>query len=320
MDGLIKLILTFSVMIFIASCTRNTNSPVGTQYSIAADTAISAIPASLEVEENPTTKTSATAIDSSVYVGTINAFDSTREYYISIYSLPHRNDEDLFEVLADKADSVVFTDIETRRSRIPMEIAKKYFNLIGLEKISVYDNGQHLTDARLVRVEEYSGPIESYFIAVYKPDTFLPLNFNTSYCVSSGRNHSRSELPFASEAFSDTTFTRALSNTFQFDSVKYWSDHVKVMPAGMIYSGITLPRAAFLIETAGDVSTIVKQINESYVFVEIIPVHIRVNGKFVLLLYMGVPDSDMVWTSLAVFSGTEYQLLEGNRLGGRAQL
>ena len=77
MDGLIKLILTFSVMIFIASCTRNTNSPVATHYSIAADTAISAIPASLEVEENPTTKTSATAIDSSVYVGTINAFDST---------------------------------------------------------------------------------------------------------------------------------------------------------------------------------------------------------------------------------------------------
>lgn len=140
MDVYLKAIVTFSAIILIASCTSNTNLPVAANDSVATDAITTTSSSSVAVNTDSIPNTIPLVIDSSVYVGVVDAFDSTGEFYISIFSLPHRESENYFEVLPGKTDSVIYEDIESQRNRIPMNIAREYFNLSGLERISVYNN------------------------------------------------------------------------------------------------------------------------------------------------------------------------------------
>jgi hypothetical protein len=46
-------------------------------------------------------------------------------------------------------------------------------------------------------------------------------------------------------------------------------------------------------------------------FEKLLPTRLAMNGKPMLLIQMGVNETDMVWTSLAVFTGTRMSFLSG---------
>jgi hypothetical protein len=257
--------------------------------------------------------------ETSPYIGDIDAFEETREYYTMVYYRSSDSTADDYDYLAARADSVIFEDDEMRRKRIPADIAERYFEIAGMERISVYNNGRHISDADLVRVELLEGVIERHFIAVFRPVDPSSFNPEVSYCISTaGLTAKKTDL--TSVAIDDSVFTKELVQTLGLEPDTWNSVHVKTKPYNATYSGITCQSKAYLIETYGGKSTILKEINEDYYIGAIVPVHLEINGKPVLLLHMGVNETDMVWTSLAVFSGTTYEFLQGNRLNGEVYL
>lgn len=302
----------------LVSCQSKIDREAVTFDSPSGDTSLAAI------EETQATTSTAdesfeNSADPSPYIGDVDAFQATHEYYTTVYYRTDVEKSDDYDLLAARADSVVHEDEEMRRKRVPYSIARQYFNLAGLEAISIYNDGHHVVDARFVRVELLEGMIESQFIAVFKPVDPLAFNPDVSYCISSGDITAKSRA-ITSQAIDDSLFTNELLHTFKLQPNPWNTVHVKTMPYEAIYSGITFQYKSLLIETHSGKSTILKEINEDYYIGAILPVHLEINGKPVLLLHMGVNETDMVWTSLAVYSGKEYQLLEGNRLRGKVYL
>lgn len=257
--------------------------------------------------------------ESSPYVGEIDAFEETHEYYTTVYYRSDDSTADNYDYLAAKADSVIYEGDEMRRKRIPFDVAEEYFNITGLEKISVYSNGKHISEAELVRVELLEGMIESQFIAVFKPLDPSLFNPQVSYCISSGELTAR-RINAIWQSIEDSVFTKDLLRNLRLEPKPWNVIHIRTAPDNTTYSGVTYQFKAFLIETSNGQSTILKEIKEDYYIGAILPVHLEINGKPVLLLHMGVNETDMVWTSLAVFSGKTYEFLEGNRLKGRVYL
>ena len=257
--------------------------------------------------------------DSSPYIGDIDVFEETGEYYTPVYYLPHVPESGVYEFLSDKTDSVVYEGDEMRRRRVPMEIAARYFNLGRLSNVSVYGGGKPASRARLVRVELLEGLIESQFVAVFKPEDTSMFDDRVSYCISLGDIPGKS-IDLTWHSVDDSVLTKALLRMVEMDSDPWNTVHIQTLPDDVIYSGITFQNKSFLIETRLGKSTIVKTIDRDYYIGAILPLHLEIKGKPVLLLRMGVNETDMVWTSLAVFSGVKYEFLEGNRLKGKVYL
>lgn len=301
------------LVIIVLAC----SAPKADLPTSAEDSASSAITAAkVQRDVLPIPDSALPGTDSSLYIGEIRAFDETREYYTPVYYRPHLQGSGYYELLTSKTDSLVYKDDERSRKRLPCDIARQYFNLSGLEAVSVYANGGHVSDAAFVRVELLDDVIESQFIAVFQPLDTLHFNTDVSYCISGGYvPGKKADLKW--ESVEDSTLTAHLLDTFHLDSKKVWRVvHRKTSPARHIFSGITFQNQSLLIETSESVSAIVKIVNKDYYIGDIMPVCFEVNGKPVLLLDMGVNETDVRWTSLAVFSGKEYKFARGNRLSG----
>ena len=311
-------------IVFLVSCEQGKDRPALTNNTTHVDST------SLPIEPRTESSTRTDSIDiieesiripadSSPYIGEVDAFEETGEYYTSIYYLPHVPESGAYEFLSDRTDSVVYEGDEMRRKRVPMALAEMYFNLEGLLRVSVFTKGKLVSQARLVRVELLEGIIESQFIAVFKPEDVSTFSSGVSYCISSGDIPAKN-IDLTWQALVDSALTQEILRDFEMDSNPWNAVHIKTLPDDVTYSGITFQSRSFLIETRRGESTIVKTIDKDYYIGSILPLHLAINGKPVLLLRMGVNETDMVWTSLAVFSGDKYEFLEGNRLKGKVYL
>src|SRR5688500_12467894 len=105
--------------------------------------------------------------DSTFYLGYVDYFPDTREFYTALF---HREgheypDEDLLE---SKLDSVIVFDDDWGRERLPMEEARKFLVLSGLDTLSIYNRKHELVcRCPLTRVEYLWDGLENYFIAVF---------------------------------------------------------------------------------------------------------------------------------------------------------
>src|SRR5687768_174613 len=199
--------------------------------------------------------------ESSPYIGDIDAFEETREYYTSVYYRSDVSNVDNNDYLTSKADSVIYEGDEMRRKRIPFDVAERYFDLAGFEKIFVYNNGKHVSEAEFVRVELLEGVIESQFIAVFKPVDPSSFNPEVSYCISSGALTAE-RVDVTWEPVEDSVFTNDLLHELGLEPKPWNTVHITTTPDSTTYSGVTYQFKAFLIETYGGRSTILKEIKE----------------------------------------------------------
>ena len=86
-----------------------------------------------------------------------------------------KNDNVNFEEynkISKTGDSIIYVDDENERSRIPSLVAKKHFDLSGLEPLYLFNkDNKLLSKAHINRVEFLQQNISPVFIAVYKTDT-----------------------------------------------------------------------------------------------------------------------------------------------------
>src|SRR5688500_15634000 len=112
----------------------------------------------------------ADTFDSTFFIGYVDYFPETQEFYTALFYRDGHEypDEDL---LQSKMDSVIVLNDDWGRERLPMEEAKRFLVLAGLDTVSIYNRKNELIcKTSLTRVEYLWNGLESYFVGVFKSD------------------------------------------------------------------------------------------------------------------------------------------------------
>jgi hypothetical protein len=306
---------TLISFILLCACTNNklaTGEKVDSKPDTLSNTDIS--PADEKTQALETFAPNPNNDDSLIYIGPISVFKETQEFYTPVYFHDGVDTENIHDYLRNKTDSAVYEGEEEKRSRLPFDIAKRFFRLGGLERISVYDKkSKLLTDARLVRIEHYETLIEGGYIAVFKPSLSSGFSGDAGYCVTATDQQQGIKIDF--EVIEDEELTKTLLEKLNIEKSNVWLvDHTRILPYNSIYTSIGLNGSSLLVESRDNQFTVLKEIKDNYSFLGILPTHFDVNGKPVLLARMGEPETDNMWTSLAVFSNGQYEFISGSRL------
>lgn len=260
------------------------------------------------------------AADSTFYIGYVDYFPETREFYTALF---HREgheypDEDLLE---SKLDSVIISDEDWGRERLPMDEAQRMLMLSGLDTLTVF-NRKHEQVCRcpLTRVEYLWNGMESYFIAVFKSDLKSFEQTEELYGISGAFPLEKRTL-FSAEELADETYSEYVRTKLQFSSALEWNmRHYYIEPHQSIYSVIssyspaTSEVMSYLALQENDAVRILNEETNNFQYLNILPVPIHMNGRPLLLISAGYPSSDVLWDYLAGFDGAGYEVLDHNRI------
>jgi hypothetical protein len=117
------------------------------------------------------------------------------------------------------------------------------------------------------------------------------------------------------ETIEDEELAKTVLEKLNIEKSSTWRmDHTRILPYNSIYTSIGLNGGSLLVESRDNQFAVLKEIKDNCSFLGILPTHFEVNGKPVLLARMGEPETDNMWTSLAVFSNGQYEFMSGSRL------
>lgn len=248
--------------------------------------------------------------DSSSFIGFVNDFyfEKDKEFYIELY-FKKDIDMDEYDELSKMGDSIIYSDDENTRTRIPFQIAEQYFDLSGLEPLFIY-NGKHelVTTAHLKRVEFLSQNISPCFIAVFESNKLKKGEFY--YCMGNKEAHYNLH---NFTLFKDEKLTKEIMDKVNVDREKaYECTHYKTTNYSI--SVLNYDSKAYLIEKVDSSLKIIYSSRDYEDIHKIIFTHTNVIDKPVLLLHQFQPDTDVEWNSLLVFDGSRYVEMNNQRL------
>lgn len=260
------------------------------------------------------------AFDSTFYIGYVDYFPETREFYTTLFYRDGHEypDEDLLE---SKLDSSIVFDEDWGRERLPLDEARKMLVLDGLDTIAVY-NRKHEAICRcpLTRVEYLWNGLESYFIAVFKSDKTFPGQTEELYGISADFPRGNFSGTSAEEIINSKP-DHALLNRLNLSKVLPWDmRHYKISPGDNIFSILsnysmdTNLSQSYLTLSTNDTSLILNEEINNYHYLNILPVPVAMKGKPLVLISAGYPSSDVVWDYLAGFDGLRYEAIPFNRI------
>ena len=181
----------------------------------------------------------ASGMDSSLYIGYVDYFPETREFYTALYYRDGHEypDEDLLE---SRLDSVIMYDADWGRERLPMQEARKMLELSGLDTLSVFNRRHELIcHCPLVRVEYLWNGLESYFIAVFSSDG-EPFEQTEELYGISGHFPLPEHNLFTAEELIDGAYNEFVSRTLEMSASIQWNmRHYRIMPSETVYSIIS---------------------------------------------------------------------------------
>jgi hypothetical protein len=260
------------------------------------------------------------AFDSTVFIGYVDYFPETREFYTALfYQEGHEYpDEDLLE---SKLDSTIILDDDWGRERLPMEEARKLLVLSGLDTISIYTRNHKLVcRSPLTRVEYLWNGLESYFVAVFKSDGKFYEQTEELYGVSSYFKDLDNSTATYKE-INDPDLNQYLMKKLRIKKEAEWdmrhystSASETTFSIVSYYSMRTNETLSYLTAMENNDVRILNQEVNNYHFLNILPVPVKMNGKPLMLISAGYPSSDVLWDYLAGFNGTRYEAVNYNRV------
>lgn len=260
------------------------------------------------------------AFDSTFYVGYVDYFPETREFYTSLYYNEGHEypDEDLLE---SRLDSVIILEEDWGRERLPLEEARKLLVLAGLDTLYVYNrNHQLISRSPFVRVEYLWNGLESYFIAVFQSDGNLKEQTEELYAVSAA-HASLLDRTFAELEVKDPALNDRLLKELNISRlVDCDMRHYRVRPEETTYSVISTysmdsqRSLSYLTAFNGGEVKVLNEEIDNFHFLNILPVPIALNGRPLLLISAGYPSSDVIWDYLAGWNGNRYEAIDYNRI------
>ena len=266
------------------------------------------------------TAESGTLFDSTFFVGYVDYFPETKEFYTALFYREGREypDEDLLEA---KLDSVIIFDDDWGRERLPMEEARKLLVLNGLDTLSIFNRKNELVcHCPLTRVEYLWNGLESYFIAVFESDGKFFEQTEELYGISSDFPVEHLALLSVQE-ITDGQFNEFLQQKLDISHTREWDmRHYRIAPQNETYSVVSSfsmtsnEALSYLTLSENNAVQILNTEVNNYHYLNILPVPIQMNGKPLLLISAGYPSSDVLWDYLAGFDGTRYEAIDHNRI------
>jgi hypothetical protein len=255
------------------------------------------------------------ARDSAMYIGAIGYYENSREFFIPIYHVADSIDETFYEDMQLELDSTIVQDEQITRKQLNIDVARKNFNLVGLEKISVFlYSGKKLGEATFVRVELADEMIESQYTAVFKPTTKFRVD-DQMYCTSQGAS-SFKEYLWDWHRLADKPLDQQLLKTFELDSQDVWQiRHVRFDDLDATYSSISVhgDHESRITETKNGTTKTLKVVDRGYSLTELSPVHFSFNNHPVFISALAPNETDGYFEVLLAFDGERYKIFEGSR-------
>lgn len=291
------------LLVVISSCTQpgkpveeKSDQPVSPQPSDVEDNTANVPGSQNELPFHP---------DSTFFIGFVRYFPETKEFYISLY---YRADEVADDGALDQLlDSTVFEDAETTRKRLPLTAAEKWFVTEDIHKLFIYNNlHEPVTAASLVRIEKLDGPVESEFIAVYKPETVAGVQENMGYYGITSKDHGYQVMPGSIREVKEPELDRAVIQHLNMGTQELTISHYKILPENSVYSAVSSERESYITELKGSDFKVLAERHDDTFFAGILPLPIQVNEKPLLLVEAAVQESDVAWSYLAVFQDSAY--------------
>lgn len=260
------------------------------------------------------------SFDSTFYIGYVDYFPETKEFYTALYYHEGHEypDEDLLE---SRLDSVIILEEDWGRERLPLAEARKLLVLSGLDTLYVFNRSHQLISrSPFVRVEYLWNGLESYFIAVFASDGNLQEQTEELYGVSSAyaslMDHTFAELEVKDRALNARLARELKISRFVDCDMR----HYRVTPEETTYSVISAysmdSQSSFSYLTAlkGNEVRVLNAEIDNFHFLNILPVPIALNGRPLLLISAGYPSSDVIWDYMAGWDGSRYEAIDYNRI------
>ena len=298
-----KIVLCVFLLLIITSCTQR-----GRPVEDKSDLSVSSQPSAGAEDDTADAPESNDDLryhpDSTFYIGFVNYFPETKEFYTSLY---YRADEvDDGDALDQLLDSTIYEDAETTRKRLPMTVARKWFVTDDIHKLYVYNSLHELvTAASLVRIEKLDGVIESEFIAVYKPEAFIAEDQASYYGITS-KDHGYQVMPVSIREVKDPELDQSIIQHLKPGTQEFSISHYKILPGNVVYSAVSSERESYITELKASNFKILAERHDDTFFSGILPLPIQVNERPLLLVDEAVQESDVAWSYLAVFEDSTY--------------
>ena len=242
------------------------------------------------------------------YVGFIETFDfsNENEVYIGLYLLQDEISEDEYLKIEKLADSLIYEDDENSRYKFPENVSRKYFDLRGLSKLSIYDNqNRFVSHAEFLRVEFFNQSISSSFIAVYKTDK--KIKSGAMYGIS---NFTEATKPINYDIKEDTILTQKVLTKLKVAMPYYGlannGKHIQYKNSDSTISIVNSDEFAYIVLShAKEFKVLYKSPDlENITDVLVVP---QMNHKLPYLLTRNVkPETDVMWDKLLYYDGTKY--------------
>ena len=245
--------------------------------------------------------------DSVIYIGYVGKFDD-RIFYTDLYFVDDFDHAD-YDKIKMMGDKVMYEGVDLKRTRIPLEKGGKYFVLEGLSQISIYNrNNKKVANGTFSHIELVEDMIEDQFVAAFEVDN--PLASDYLFCVGY-----RELEPLTNSEFYDAQLTSDVRQLLNLDSSSVWQfNSYRIEGSGESYTIISADTTGYIVEAIhGEFKTVYKsKYNEAISSLAILSR--KINGKPVLLMRTGMPETDITWTSLLVWNGKEYEPMERSRI------
>jgi hypothetical protein len=310
-DRMMRILMALSLISLAVACAQKDAGK-----GLAKLSGRAANPENLFTDDTP----SESGMDSTYYIGYVDYFPETREFYTAVYYRDGHEypDEDLLE---SKLDSVIALEADWGRERLPMKEAKKMLQLTGLDTLSVFNRRHELVcRCPLTRVEYLWNGLESYFIAVFRSDGKAFEQTEELYGMS-GHFPLNERSLFTVEEVNDVVYNEFVRQKLNMSAAMQWDmRHYRIVPSETVYSVISSHETetdevmSYLAFNEGNNVRILNQELNNFQFLNILPVPVHMNGKPLLLISAGYPSSDVLWDYLAAFDGTRYEAVDYNRI------
>lgn len=257
-------------------------------------------------------------LESFNYIGFVNNFYFSKkpEVYVELYFNKNTND---YNKISKLATEIIHQDTENTRYKLPEKIAKKNFDLSGLEKIHFFDNKNNLIGQSLnfKNCEFLEQNISSIFIASY--DTEIT-HKNIAYCIG-GKKPNFSDIKIKETV--DTSIQFKIEEHFKINNYKF-SEYTlkhkqfKIDSLTLTFSNTDNYSFIHLTKENGQ-STMIYDDKEFSKILDIQIIPLLKNKMPVILCKFRQPDSDIEWDNLLVFSNGKYKKVNKQRIKEQQQ-
>ncbi|MBL7873249.1 MAG: hypothetical protein JNM78_16640 [Cyclobacteriaceae bacterium] len=247
--------------------------------------------------------------DSLSFIGYIQKLEDNGLFYTDLYFVDNFN-YDFYDEIAKMGDQVVFSSEETKRTRIEIKKAGKYFNLTGLKDIHIFNSENlKLTNGRLSHIEYVDDMIESRFIAVFEVDD--PSVYRPLFCIG---NTKADLTTIIFSPYEDEKLKAELIEDFKLNTGRLWKISHYKLNNQKIYSTVSCDTTALIIETVVKMHRTLYRSKSSELIDGLTMISNKIHGREILLTTSSVPETDMTWTSVLIFNGKEYEPSKDHRI------